>query len=60
MVLDTIVASHDTVILSMHDVGLALACTDRVVGIRNGRIVLDESTAGMNSGDLDALYRTDA
>ena len=46
----------NTVVLAMHDRALALEFTDRVVGIRDGRIVLDEATAGMTPGDLDHLY----
>ena len=46
-----------TVILAMHDRALALEFTDRVIGIRDGRIVLDEPTKGMKPGDLDNLYK---
>jgi phosphonate transport system ATP-binding protein len=56
-VLATIVDSHETVVLSMHDVGLALAFSGRVVGLRDGRIALDRPTGGLNSSDLDDLYR---
>ena len=41
----------------MHDIDLALAYSDRVIGLDAGRIVMDESTAGMNASDLDFLYR---
>ncbi len=56
-VLDAIVEAHETVVLSMHDVTLALAYTERAIGIRDGRIVLDEPTAGLKPSDLDDLYR---
>lgn len=46
-----------TVVLAMHDRALALQYTDRVIGIRDGRIVLDAPTAGMQPGDLDNLYK---
>lgn len=46
-----------TVILAMHDRALALEFTDRIIGIRGGRIVLDEPTKGMKPGDLDNLYK---
>ncbi len=46
-----------TVVLAMHDRALALEFTNRVVGIRDGRIVLDEATAGMTPDDLDHLYQ---
>ena len=41
----------------MHDVALALAYTDRVVGLKDGRIVLDRPAADLESSDLDVLYR---
>ncbi|MBI4081055.1 MAG: ATP-binding cassette domain-containing protein [Candidatus Lambdaproteobacteria bacterium] len=47
-----------TVVLAMHDVALALAFTDRVIGLQGGRIVLDRPTAGLQPGDLDSLYRS--
>lgn len=56
-VLESIHGSHDTVVLAMHDVPLALAYTDRVVGLRDGRIALDERAASMKPNDLDFLYR---
>ena len=40
------------------DYGLAIAYSDRVVGLDAGRITLDEPSDGMRSGDLDALYGT--
>jgi phosphonate transport system ATP-binding protein len=45
-----------TVVLAMHDRALALEFADRVVGIRDGRIALDEPTEGMAPSDLDNLY----
>lgn len=57
-ILGTINGDKKTVILAMHDRTLALDFTDRVIGIRDGRIVLDEATAGMVPGDLDHLYLT--
>lgn len=56
-ILTTVNNKKQTVVLALHDRALALEFTDRVVGIRDGRIVLDESTAGMVPGDLDDLYR---
>jgi phosphonate transport system ATP-binding protein len=56
-ILGTLNNQKKTVVLAMHDRTLALEFTDRVVGIRDGRIVLDEATAGMVPGDLDDLYK---
>jgi len=47
----------DTVLLAMHDLDLALAFTDRVIALQNGRIALDESTSGMTSSDLAGFYQ---
>jgi len=55
-VLDAIVEGHDTVVLAMHDTALAIAYSDRVIGLDDGRITLDASSAGMRPGDLDELY----
>ena len=56
-ILETIRKTHSTIVLAMHDVSLALAYTDRVIGIRNGGIVLDKPTAGLSRADLDPVYR---
>lgn len=56
-ILGTINNKKKTVVLALHDRALALEFTDRVVGIRDGRIVLDEATAGMVPGDLNDLYQ---
>jgi phosphonate transport system ATP-binding protein len=57
VVLEAISGAHDTVLLAMHDVSLALAYTDRVVGLKQGRIVMDQPTAGLGTSDLDLLYQ---
>ncbi|MEE2745761.1 MAG: ATP-binding cassette domain-containing protein [Pseudomonadota bacterium] len=56
-VLSAIVDQHQTVILAMHDVKLALKYTDRVIGLKNGLKVLDQSTKGIRMSDLEALYK---
>ena len=55
-VLDAIVEGHDTVVLAMHDTELAIAYSDRIIGLDDGRITLDASSNGMRPGDLDELY----
>ena len=57
-VLENINANHPTVLIAMHDTTLAIAYTDRIIGLRNGKIVLDRPTAGMTPADLNDLYRT--
>jgi phosphonate transport system ATP-binding protein len=55
-VLENINEAKSTVVLAMHDVELALAYTSRVIGLRDGHIVMDQSTATMTRSDLDTLY----
>lgn len=55
-ILEIINSESDTVVLAMHDRALALSYTDRVVGLKGGRIVLDQPTAGMAPADLDHVY----
>jgi phosphonate transport system ATP-binding protein len=57
VVLESINEGHETVLLAMHDIQLAIAYTDRVIGLRDGAIILDQPTAGMVPSDLDDLYR---
>lgn len=55
-ILDIVNSESDTVVIAMHDRSLALAYTNRVIGLKGGRIVMDEPTAGMAPADLDHLY----
>ena len=57
-VLSAIMESHQTVILSMHDVELALHYSDRVIGLKKGIKVMDQSTRGMKTSDLDEIYQS--
>lgn len=55
-ILGKLCGRHDTVILAMHDIPLALAHTDRVVVIDEGRIVLDASARTITAADLVPYY----
>jgi len=57
IVLQAINDNCRTVVIAMHDTALAIEYTDRVVGLKDGRIVMDQPTAGMTPADLDDLYR---
>jgi phosphonate transport system ATP-binding protein len=53
---DIAVERRLTVIAALHQVDYALAFTQRVVGLRAGRIALDRTTATCDAGDLRAVY----
>jgi phosphonate transport system ATP-binding protein len=55
-ILKTMNAEKETVLLAMHDRALALEFADRIVGVRDGSIVMDMPSAGMIPEDLDGLY----
>jgi phosphonate transport system ATP-binding protein len=46
-----------TVLVSLHQVDLALKWAQRVVGLREGAVVLDTSTAGAKREDVMDIYR---
>nr|WP_238362392.1 phosphonate ABC transporter ATP-binding protein [Actinopolymorpha pittospori] len=46
-----------TVVCSLHQVELAIGWSDRIIGLRAGRVVLDRSTAGLQRAQVEAVYR---
>jgi phosphonate transport system ATP-binding protein len=55
-ILGKLCARHDTAILAMHDIPLALAHADRVVVMDEGRIVLDAPARSISAVDLVQYY----
>jgi phosphonate transport system ATP-binding protein len=55
-VLGELCKRHETVIVALHDIPLALSHTDRVVVIEAGSIVLDAPTSRLNVADLVPYY----
>jgi phosphonate transport system ATP-binding protein len=55
-VLSVIRETHETAVLALHDIALALRHSDRVIGLRDGRIALDARARGLSSTDLHFLY----
>lgn len=53
------VAAEDglTVLCSLHQVELALSWADRIVGLRDGQIVLESRTTGLNEKTAMGIYR---
>lgn len=43
---------HETVILAMHDVEMALCFADRIIGIKNGVIAIDQPVKDQVAGDI--------
>ena len=46
-------------VISLHDVAMARACADRVVGLAEGRTVFDGPPSGLDDRTLDRIYRFD-
>lgn len=57
VIMDALCETFDTVVLAMHDVELALQYATRVIGIRDGGIVIDVACDGLARADLDFLYQ---
>ncbi|QGU05225.1 phosphonate ABC transporter ATP-binding protein [Corynebacterium comes] len=45
-----------TVIASLHQVQLAIDFADRIIGLRSGRLVLNQQTAGLTVGEASRIY----
>jgi len=46
-----------TVLCSLHQVDLALGWADRLVGLRDGQLVLDKPAAGLSTEEVMAVYQ---
>lgn len=55
-VMAALARAYPTTVIAMHDVELALRHTGRIVGIGDGRIVLDEPSSRLSVRDLMPLY----
>jgi phosphonate transport system ATP-binding protein len=55
-ILDALGAQFQTVILAMHDVELATGFANRIIGLKDGRIVFDAPAATLARGQIDGLY----
>lgn len=56
VVLKQIFNGFSTVVLALHDIQLALAFCDRIIGLEKGRIVLDSPAEALTAKDLLSLY----
>ena len=55
-VMKALTESYSTAVIALHDVDLALQYCQRIVGIRDGQIALDEPSARLTTNDLQPLY----
>lgn len=55
-VMEVLTQTHPTAVLALHDIELALRFADRVVGIADGQIALDQPSDRVTNQDLAALY----
>lgn len=55
-VVDKLTSSFKTVICTLHNVDLALENFDRVVGLKEGRLLLDKKCEDITTQDREALY----
>jgi len=55
-VMKALVDQYPTAVIALHDINLALTYTDRIVGIRDGELVLDERSDRLTASDLLPLY----
>ena len=60
VVLENINEKHNTVILAMHDMGLAVNYSNRIIGLEDGRIVMDQPSSEIKASDLERLYKNGA
>ncbi|WP_314189384.1 ATP-binding cassette domain-containing protein [Paracoccus yeei] len=55
--LDLLAARFPTMLVALHDVAQARRLASRIVGIRGGRLVLDQPAQAVTDDQIDALYR---
>jgi len=56
-VMEVISVSHQTVVLSMHDVALALKYSSRIIGLKDGELIMNEPASNLKASDLDEIYK---
>tara|TARA_R110001592_G_scaffold10098_4_gene52610 strand:- start:4397 stop:5137 length:741 start_codon:yes stop_codon:yes gene_type:complete len=58
--LNLIMSKHETVIVALHHTQQALKHCDRVIGLQNGQIVLDQPAKNLKQSDLSQFYSDDS
>ena len=54
--IDTIKDKFETIVCSLHNVEMALNNFDRIIGLNNGKIVVDKCSSQISSSDTSMLY----
>ena len=54
--IDIMHKSFETIICAIHNVDLAIENFDRIIGIKNGKILLDKQTTSISKEDTNRLY----
>ncbi|BFM10037.1 phosphonate ABC transporter ATP-binding protein [Simiduia litorea] len=57
LLLTSFLAQHDTSVIALHHVELALSLCDRVIGLADGKIVIDAASKSLQLHDLTQLYQ---
>ena len=55
-ILEALCDDFPSVIMALHDTTLALAYCDRVIGLQDGKIILDQASNELSAADLSQLY----
>ena len=55
-VISMIMSHKETVILSLHNVEAALSCAERLIAVKNGKIIFDASPADVSQKQIKDLY----
>src|SRR5690606_4634258 len=50
---DEVARRFETIVLALHDVELARAVATRIIGLKNGRIILDRAAADLTRQEID-------
>lgn len=57
MLVTIVKEEHLTVLVSLHQVELAMGWATRIIGLRDGKVVLDAPARGLNEADVMDVYR---
>jgi len=55
-VVSQLTTSFDTVVCTLHNVDLAVENFDRVVGLKDGKLIVDKKCEDLTKEDREALY----